>query len=338
MPITLKDIAARSGFSVTTVSRALGGYDDVNENTRAHIISVAQELGYHPNLIARQLQSQNTQTIGMIAPASLNGLHDDFFSLLIKSVTQTAARHHYDLLISAQLPDDDEMDAYRRIVGGRRVDGVILARTHQDDARITYLKSVKFPFVVAGRAALGQPADFPHISADSQAGIQQLVRHFVAYGHQHIGLVLPPPSIVFTAYRLLGYQDGLRDAGLAYDAAYVIHSDLTRQGGYKAAQTLLARDETLTAIIACNDLMALGAIEAIQANGRVVGEHVAVGGFDDIPQAQHAGLTTLRQPIYDIGEQLTVMLLQLIAGQAPAQTGILLEPQLIVRASSGQAR
>jgi LacI family transcriptional regulator len=338
--ITLKDIARASGYSVTTVSRALGGFDDVSAKTRDRILKIAEDLGYQPNLIARQLQSQRTYTIGIVVPTKDHCSEDDFFSILLKGITHMAARYRYDVLISAQPPGADELTAYRNIVGGNRVDGVVVARTYQDDPRIAYLQSIQHPFVVSGRAAPEQPSDFPFIDADSQAGIRLMVRHFIELGHRHIGLILPPPTLAFTPYRLAGYREGLVEAGLPYDANLVRTGDLTPQGGHVAAAMLLEDRPELTAIVACNDLMAIGAMRAVQEHGRRVGADVAVGGFDDIPAAAQTlpSLTTIRQPICEIGERLTEMLIRLVNDETPEQAQILLEPALIVRESSGQAR
>lgn len=337
MQVTLKDIAEKTGFSVTTVSRALSGYSDVNDKTRSRILDAATQMGYRPNLVARQLRNQQTQTIGMIIPSGPDGFEDDFFSLLMKGVTHAAARHHYDVLISAMLPDDDEMEIYKRVVGGRRVDGVILARTHRNDPRITYLREINVPFVVSGRASPNHPSDFPYIDADSQYGVALMVKHFVDYGHHHIGLILSPEQVAFTGYRLQGYWDGLGAAGLPYRAEYVISANLTRAGGEQAAAQLLADHPRLTALIACNDLMAIGAIAAVHARGLAVGRDVAIGGFDDIPLAAHTAppLTTIRQPIFTIGEELATMLVTIVNTPHDAETHKLLKPSLIVRASSG---
>jgi LacI family transcriptional regulator len=133
-------------------------------------MTIAQEMGYQPNLIARQLQSHRTQTIGIITPPREHNTRDDFFSLLIKGISCAAVRQQYDVLVSAVLPDADELTAYRRIAGGRRVDGLVIARTYRDDPRIAYLKSIQFPFVVAGRLSSGDANNFPYIDADSQTG------------------------------------------------------------------------------------------------------------------------------------------------------------------------
>jgi LacI family transcriptional regulator len=341
MQIKLKDIARKTGYSITTVSRALAGYDDVNADTRQHILEVSQSLGYQPNQVARQLRSQRTHTIGMIIPADDHSFSNDFFTQLMLGIGSTASYERYDLLISTQPSGTpEEMEAYRRMVGGNRVDGMIVARTRRDDARITYLKQQRHPFVVSGRNAPGEISDFPHIDVDSQAGIHQVTRHFIERGHRHIGLILPPQDIAFTAYRHTGYRSALEEAGIPYQAQYVVNGNLLRSGGYQGAQMLLDRSPGITAIVTSNDLMALGVISAVQGRGLQVGQNVAVSGFDDIPAAEyaHPSLTTIRQPIYDIGQKLVQMLVALIAGQSLAQPHLILEPVLVVRESSGIAQ
>ncbi len=340
MQVTLKDIAQKSGFSVTTVSRALAGYSDVNEQTRQHIQALADTLGYQPNLLARQFRSQRTHTIGIIIPAHDYTFSTGFYSQLMLGIGDSSSLEHYDLLISAQEPGDDEMAAYRRMVAGNRVDGMIVARTRQNDARIRFLAERGHPFVVSGRGAPGEASDFPYVDVDSQAGIRSAVRHFVELGHHEIGLILPAPDMAFTEFRHEGYRQGLAEAGIPYRPEYVVYGDLWWTGGFQGAQSLLDRHQELTAIIACNDLMALGAMSAIQGRGLQVGRDIAVAGFDDIPAAEYAypPLTTVRQPIYEIGQRLVKMLIAIIAGTPPPETQVLLPSSLIVRASSGFER
>ncbi len=341
MQVTLKDIAQKSGFSVTTVSRALAGYSDVNEQTRQHIITIASEAGYQPNLLARQFRSQRTHTLGIIVPVHDYTFISGFYSQLMLGIGAAASHEHYDLLISAQDTEgEDEVTAYRRVVAGNRVDGMILARTRQNDARIQYLKAQNHPFVVAGRAAPGEISDFPFIDVDSQSGIQLVVDHFVGLGHRDIGLILPPPEMAFTGYRHEGYREGLEAAGIPYNPDYVVNGDLWWSGGYQGAQVLLDRHPQVTAIIASNDLMAIGAISLIQSKGLAVGRDIAVSGFDDIPAAEfsYPSLTTIHQPIYEIGQRLVKILTEIITGVAPQQMQVILPGTLVVRASSGFQR
>ena len=340
MPVTLKDIAAKSGFSITTVSRALAGYDDVSQNTRNQILVIADALGYQPNQVARQLQKQSTNTVGLIMPVRRDFHDDDFFSVLFKGIIYAAAQHNFDVLISATEHGESEMEAYRRFAGGNRVDGMIVARTYRDDPRIKYLKTIKHPFVVSGRSAPDHDSDFAYIDYDSQTGIEKLVEHFVDYGHENIGIILPDEALAFSEYRFAGYRAGLKKAGIPFHEKYVAYGDMTYSGGLSTAETLLNRNPELTAIIGCNDLMALGAMAAIQNQGLQVGDDIAVGGFDNIPASERSipSLTTLSQSIYQLGEMLTELLIQLIADSSTGSAQRLLQPELFIRASSGQPR
>jgi LacI family transcriptional regulator len=340
MPIKLKDVARKSGYSITTVSRALAGYSDVNEETRKHIHETAANMGYQPNLVARQLRSQRTHTIGLIIPAYDQSFSNDFFSRLLVGIGDAAARARYDLLISAQAPGEEEMAAYRRMVGGNRVDGVILARTRRNDPRIAYLLEKKIPFAVSGRSAPDERSNFNYIDVDSRTGIRDVVEHFVSLGHQHIGLILPPDEMAFTDYRHNGYREGLHAHGIPYRHDYVTTGDLLRGGGEIAANNLLSDNPQLTAIVACNDLMAFGAMTAVEKRGLKVGMDIAIAGFDDIPAAEYAQppLTTVHQPIYEIGLKLVDILLPHLRGETAEVSAEILPYTLMVRASSGVSR
>jgi LacI family transcriptional regulator len=334
MRVTLKTIADEAGLSITTVSRALAGYDDVNEATRQRIIAIAKRLDYEPNLAARHLRSKHTQTIGMVIPLT-SYFSDPFFMELLSGVGRQAAEYGYDLLLSAQQPGEEELGAYRRIVASSRIDGVVVARVRHDDPRIAFLKDAHHPFVAFGRSNAG---DHPYIDVDGVAGMRQVVRHLIERGHRRIALILPPRALAFAATRYEGYAQGLRDAGLEPEEAYLAEGDLTSDGGYQAALRLL--DQAPTAIAACNDMMAIGAMRAVRERGFAVGRDVAVTGFDDIPQAAHTTppLTTVRQPIYDIGRQALEMLIRVIRQEPVEETQIILVPELIIRASSGSPR
>ena len=337
MPITLKDLSIKSGFSVTTVSRALGGYSDVNEKTRAHILKIADELGYHPNTIARQLQGQKTNTIGIIVPHRDHILEDDFFSILLKSITYEAAKNQFDVLVGAVQPKASEIDMYKRFVGGRRVDAMILARTRRNDPRIKYLQSINAPFIVHGRLSPDETSDFSYIDVDSQLGIQLLVEHLIERGHSQIGLILPNKEIAYTAYRLAGYRDALTQRDIVFNQDNYIYSDLTYQGGQDAAKALLQRNSELTAIVGCNDWMALGAMKVVKEQGYQVGKDFAIAGYDNIPAAMQASppLTTIHQPIYEVGEKITREITRQLTYKPATVTQILIKPTLIIRESSG---
>lgn len=333
MKVTLKTIAQEAGLSITTVSRALAGYHDVSPETRQRVIAIAEQLGYQPNLAARHLRSKQTHTIGMVIPLTTY-YSDPFFMELLSGVGRQAAEYGYDLLLSAKQAGEEELIAYRRMVASSRIDGVIVARVWRDDPRIAFLQQAHHPFVAFGRSNDG---DYPYIEVDGVSGMRQLIRHLVERGHQRIALILSPANLAFTAVRYEGYLQGLAEAGLPIRQDYLVEGDLSQESGCAAAQCLLALPDPPTAIVACNDAMAIGAIQVARARGLKVGCDLAIAGFDDVPMAARADppLTTVRQPIYDIGRQALDMLIRVIRHEPLEEPHVLITPELIVRESTG---
>jgi LacI family transcriptional regulator, galactose operon repressor len=337
MSATLKEIARRTGKSITTVSRALADYDDVSPETKTLVRRVAGDLGYTPNLLAQRLQKRRSETIGLILPTFGPRFSDPFFSEFLAGVGNLATEHGYDLLVSTQAPGDHELEVYRQKVQSRQVDGFVLVRTRRQDARIFYLRDVGFPFVAYGR--IEGEMDFPFVGVDGTLGMRLIGEHLIGLGHRRIALLAPPPILMFAEHRLLGLRQALDAHGLELANDEVIIGDLTQKSGFEAAGQLLDRPQRPTAIAASNDLMALGAMSAIQARGLEVGRDIAVTGFDDIPMAEHSHppLTTVHQPIYRIGKMVCEMLIQLIRGQDLLARQVILEPKLMVRHSCGSA-
>jgi DNA-binding LacI/PurR family transcriptional regulator len=336
MPVTLKDIAQKVGYSITTVSRALAGYDDVAESTRQLILKAAAEMGYHPDVTARRLQKQRTDTIGFVIPTYGPRFSDPFFSELLAGIGNKAAEHELDLLVSTRAPGAEELEVYERMVRERRVDGLLVVRTRHQDQRIAYLIEQDFPFIAFGRSDLsGAGTDFPYLDVDSKGGMHQLTQHLIALGHQRIAFISAPMNLLFASHRLEGYREALAANGVSFDETLVTVGELTEHSGHAAGRELLSRPERPTAIIACNDLMALGVISAAQGLGMTVGRDVAVAGFDDVSLAEHAHppLTTVRQPIYEIGQRICEMLICLLQEGTLKQRHVILESELVVRES-----
>ncbi len=336
MPVTIRDVARRLNLSITTVSRALDGYDDVAAETRQRVIAVAREMGYIPSHAARQMRRQRTETLGYILPTALPRFADPFFSEFIAGLGDEATLHNFDLLVSIAPPDSaTEQALYRRWVQGRRVDGMVLSRMRLDDWRAQYLHQAGLPFVASGRSHTS--VDFPYVEVDGRSGFAALVAHLVARGHRRIAYIGAPATLTLQRDRFAGYRHGLAAAGIEFDPSFVAEGDLTRMGGYQAAQRLLDLPQPPTAIIGVNDLTAIGAMRAARERGLVIGRDLAVAGFDGTEDAEHADppLTTLNQPVYDIARQLVRMLLALIAGEPLAERQVVLQPELIVRESTG---
>jgi len=338
MAVTIKDIAKRVGLSVTTVSRALNDFDDVNAETKELIRQTAADMGYVPNSLAQRFQKRKTDTIGLILPTFGPRFSDPFFSELLAGVGNKAANQGYDLLVSTRAPGDEELQAYHQTVQGQRVDGLVVVRTRRQDERIEYLRSVEFPFVAFGRTE-GE-LDFPFVDEDGAHGMRLVADHLVNLGHRRIACIASPPQMMFSHYRLIGLHARLEELGLPLAPDLVCVGDLTQRSGYEMAKELLQASSPPTAIIAFNDLMAFGAMSAAQNRGMIVGSDVSITGFDNIPMAAHSHppLTTVDQPIYQIGSLVCEMLGRCIRGEPLEQKQVLLQPELNIRESSGTSK
>ncbi|KAA3657482.1 MAG: LacI family transcriptional regulator [Chloroflexi bacterium] len=335
MSVTLKDIAEHIGISVTTVSRALGGFDDVSEATRERVVKTAKTLGYTPNVSARRLQKQRTDTIGFIIPTYGPRFSDPFFSEFIAGVGNESARQNFDLVVSTHSPDSEsERAAYQRAVLGGWVDGVIVVRTRENDERINSLVKHDFPFVAFGRT--NGVEDFPYVDEDSMTGMGLLVQHFIDLGHQKIGFISPPKGLLFGKIRRQAYRDTLQKNRIPLNPRWLVYGDLTQHSGAETAAKLLDEAPEITALVCGNDLMAIGAMKSIRERGLQVGVDIAVGGFDDIPLAAFTNppLTTVHQPIYEIGKRTCAMLIDVILKRPLQNPHTLLTPILIERDSS----
>lgn len=332
---TIKDIARKVGKSITTVSRALNDYDDIGQETKELVRQTAREMGYIPNATAQRLQKRTTDTIGLILPTFAPRFSDPFFSEFLSGVGNQASELGFDMLVSTRAPGEQEMKSYQSDVATHRIDGFILVRTRWKDARIAYLKEANFPFVAFGRTS--GDVDFPFVDEDGEVGLGLIVDHLVQLGHRRIAFITAPENITFTHHRLAGARAALKKHDLEADPEMIVTGDLTQRGGYECASSLLDLPQPPTAIAAFNDLMAFGAMSAAQDRGLVVGRQVSITGFDNIPMAEHAHptLTTVHQPIYQIGRRVCELLIRLIRNELLDTTQVILQPSLVVRRSTG---
>lgn len=336
MAVTIRDVAKELNLSITTVSRALDGYDDVANDTRERVRDTARKMGYAPSRAARNLRRQRADIIGYVIPASGTRFTDPFFSEFIAGLGDQAVSHNFDLLVSTATPDTPaEKQVYARWLSSRLVDGVILSRMRLDDWRANYLAKNNFPFVMHGRTA-SQPGH-PYIEIDSRNGFAKLVHHLVERGHRRIAYIGAPEKYTLQHDRFAGYCDGLEAANIAFDPALVGVGNFTRGGGYQAARPLFEMPNPPTAIIGANDLTAEGVLRAARERGIVVGRDLAVAGYDGTEESEHTQppLTTLRRQVYETARSLVTMLIALLQGETLAEPQVLLQPELIIRESTG---
>lgn len=333
--MTLRELARHLNLSITTVSRALAGYDDVSDATRQRVREAAERLGYQPNPLGQRLRSGRTEAVGLVIPASNGHLGDPYFLELAASLGESLRDHGLDLLVTACRPGPEELEIYRHLVEGRRVDGMVVARTRRWDERIAYLAEKGVPFVCYGRSET--PALFPYLDGDGEHGFRVATEHLLKCGHQRIGLINSPEYLNFTHHRQRGYVLALGEAGIAHDPSLIEHGDLTEESGYSAAKRLLQLNQPPTALLCANDWMAVGAIHAVRKGGMWPGKDISIIGYDDLPVARFTDppLTTLRQPIRGSGQRLADMLIAHMGGTPAESLQEVHLPELIIRSSVG---
>jgi len=336
--VTLKQVATSAGVSYQTVSKVLNRQIQVSKETEDRIWQAAQTLGYRPSFVARSLRTQRAFTIGYSWPPSAPAQENIVLDQFLQSMFLAAEERGYYLLCFPYHADiKKHLSSYHELIETRRVDGFILSSVEYDDPRVQLLMESNFPFVAFGRS--NPDLLFPWIDVDGGQGIRESMLHLLDQGHRKVAALAWPLDSRVGNNRMEGYFSALQEAGITPDFEWVKRGNGVFEFGYKAMLELLdlATDCRPTAVIALNDMMALGACQAIKDRGGVVGRDVAVTGFDDAPLVQYTDppLTTLRQPITEIGQRIIAMLMEYInTGNLPNNPNVLVAPQLIVRKST----
>lgn len=329
--LTLADIADAAGVSIMTVSRAINDKPGVSEEVRQAILDLVDRMGYRPNQIARSLVTEQTTSIGLIVPDNTN----PFFAQIARGVEDAAYACKYSVfLVNTVENPTREMDALDSL-WQKDVDGLIWCSARVSPEQLEAQIS-RFPFVVLLNRELEAPP--PHtitINVNDWRGARLAVAHFLERGRRRIAYLNGPAHSVSAHRRLEGYRDAITEAGISLDEGLVDCCLPDTESGYEAALALLDRSPNVDAILAFNDLVAVGAMQACQAQGRRVPEDVAIIGFDDIPLATiiRPQLTTLHVDLRHIGEFAMQALLDSMEAVACPST-ILIEPELYVRDSA----
>jgi DNA-binding LacI/PurR family transcriptional regulator len=335
---TIKDVAREAGVSIATVSYVLNNKPgSVSKKTREEVLNAIDRVGYTPNTTARNLKSSQTRLIGYAWHETPQ--HDqvnavlDRFTYFMAQAAEAAGYH----LLTFTHPADDPIPVYDEMIRTGRVDAFVLAGTALQDERIQFLMEVGFPFVSFGRS--NAEWDFPWVDTDGYAGMTEAVRYLVGLGHERIALAAWPEDSLAGRPRLQGYLDTMRSAGLGVNPDYVIRGEHSEPAGHHALTQWLSlpAPEIPTAVIGISDLVAIGMMNEATRRGLHVGYDLSVIGFDDAPLTRHLNppLTTVEQPIPEIGQAMMHMLERILCAEPLDHQGLLVPPRLIIRESCG---
>lgn len=333
-PPTIHDVARQARVSAMTVSRALNNRPGVSEETRIKVRAVAQGLGYVANAQAKRLAGGQTCILGMLVP----DIGSEYVGEIVRGVGDALERSGYDLLLYTTHRDPERERLRLAGIAGGMADGLLTVLPKTIDTHLRMLERLELPVVIIDHR--GANTTLPTVATDNLSGARSAVEHLTNLGHRRIGFVTGDPETGAARERLRGYREGLQAAGLPFDETLIEQGDFYQAKGFEAALKLLRLPDPPTAIFAANDVSAFGVAAAVRELRLRVPIDVSVVGFDDIPSARqtYPPLTTVRQPLYDMGAAATRLLLSLLRGGEAAVPRLSLPTELVVRGSSAPVR
>jgi len=339
--VNLNDIAKQAGVSRSTVSRVLNDDGYVSDETRQTVQAIINELGYSPNMGARMLRTQRTNVIGVVIPHSIRNVFGDgdphYFATLIQEIAVTAQQRDVAPVLWIGNSDEAGESFYRRIFQNRLMDGLIIVTSITTEYfLVDNLMKNGMPFVMIGRP-LKYADKMNYVNVDNRQAGRMAVQHLLKIGRRHIAKLTGDLSHADCADRLEGYKDMLQTAGIPIDERLILTGTFTQESGYLRMKQLLGLGLPIDGVFAGTDIIALGAIHAIQDAGLRVPEDISVIGFDDLAMAQTSNppLTTMHQPIAQKAKMATTLLLDVLDGIVEQPARASLSARLVVRESCG---
>ncbi|RDG36197.1 LacI family DNA-binding transcriptional regulator [Streptomyces corynorhini] len=328
---TLEEVAALAGVGRGTVSRVINNSPRVKDTTRHLVEQAIAQLGYVPNRAARALAGSRTDAVALVIPETEKRFFEEpYFSDIVHGVGDALADTDLQLLLTL-VRTDKERQRFLQYARARRVDGVLLVSVHGSDPLPDLLAEMEMPTVLSGRRSGDESVSY--VDSDNVGGARAAVRHLAESGRREIATITGPLDMYVAQCRLRGYEEAVGDT--PGGGSWIAHGDFTEESGRRAMGELLIRNPDLDAVFAASDVMAVGALHTLRARGRRVPEDVAVVGFDDSPISRHTDpqLTTVRQPVEEMGRTMARVLLETLSDSSAAWQHVVLRTELVERAS-----
>ena len=336
--VTIKDIAKESGFSLSTVSLVLNNHPRISQATRDRVMAVVKKYNFYPNSAARGLASKSSKTLSVVIPNLTRVFSDIYLGEIISGIYERATSQGYKILLDIATAQFIKSQEYTKLLASRRADGMLFIASDIHADYLSVFEDSPFKFLLVNHVFPGKKLNY--VSVDYSASARTAAEHLLGLGHRKIGLIAGTNTFTGLQFR----DEFLRvcktwPAGSAQVTWVDGGEEWSQRGGYAAAAKLMAQVSDLTAIMAANDRMALGAMRWLADNHREVPEQVSVMGVDDIQIAAfvNPGLSTVRHDLYQVGIESCNRILQLIKGEI-ADCGDLLPTSLVVRGSTGRVR
>jgi LacI family transcriptional regulator len=331
---SINDVAKQAGVSVATVSKVMNNYPNISMKTRDKVNIAIEKLSYRPNIVARSLVKRRSWTIGIFLHSVLT---NPFVAELLVGIKHSLHNSGYDLIYLSMMMDDPNY-SFINHCRSRNVDGIVVFGLDRDNPRLKDLIHEDIPTMFIDTDLIGKRAGY--ITADNRSGIMLAVDHLVELGHHNIAFISGQLDYIAGRDRFEGYQQGLKMYELPYSTSYIQFGRYTIKGGYEAMNNLLELPNRPSAIICTSDLMAIGAIDAIEVSGLNVPRDISVIGFDNtlVAEIHKPGLTTVNQNIATMGTKAIEYLILMIEDKDYSPPVITQPVDLIVRKSTGPCR
>lgn len=327
---TIKDVAEKAGVSTATVSRVLSGREFVSQHLIEKVNQTIEDLRYRPSRVARNLRVRKANTIGLV----VSDIQNPFFTSIMRGIQDTLLAKGYVLLAANSDENEDQEKVHIETLLAEEVAGIILAPASASHKNYANLIDEGVGLVVIDRIPDRLKAN--SVLVDNTAGAHTAVEHLISLGHQRIGIITGREEISTTTSRLQGYRTALQDAGIPFAPELVIAGGFRQEGGYQAMNALFSISEPPTAVFSSNNVMTLGALQAIHEKCKRIPDEIALVSFDDMPWAAslQPPLTSVAQPTYEIGTTAAKLLLDQVSDSKQITRRIILEAKLIVRGST----
>ncbi len=330
--VTIKDVAREAGVSVGTASQALRGSPAVREATRRRVLVVAKRLRYQPSALARGLVTRRTHTVGLL----ISDIANPFFIRAVRAVEDVAQEHGYNVILCNTDEDPAKETQYLRVLMEKRVDGIILATTAASRRAVREICWRRIPLVLFDRELSGVATNV--VKVDGVLGGRLATQHLLDLGHRRIGIIHGPRDRSTGAERLEGYLTSLRAGNVRPDPELIHEGNFKQDSGYRLTKALLEVSPPPTALFCTNNLMTVGALQALRDRNVRLPDDLSLVGYDDMEwwTLTHPPLTTVGQPVYDLGrEAMRLLLAQIGQEKARRPQRVVLKPELILRDSCG---
>ncbi len=336
--VTIRDVAKATGVAPSTVSRVIADNPRISEETKTKVRNAMKELGYHPNINARNLAVKSTKAIGVIMPSSADkALQNPFFPEILRGIGSVTHGMGYSITLSSGITDDEIFDEVERMVYGSYVDGVILLYSRMNDRVMNFLHEKNFPFVIVGKP-YEHVGEITHVDNDNFTAGKEITNHLIDMGHEKIAFIGGSKKLFVTMDREAGYEAALMDAYLEHSESYRMHTEFLKSGGREAVARLLSQDTPPTGIVVSDDLMSLGVLSTLEEVGYTVPDDISLVSFNNVylSEITKPALTTVDIQIHELGAESARALIERTLDKTVAARRVTVPHKIVYRNSVGR--